>query len=190
MTHKITRNKTNTKNNKRTIKQRTKVHRGGVSRAELQQTVTLRDSFRRMFKSLFTIIYNAQDKKEEAVYEKGIVDFLNALKRHKRSINTLIPITNNFIPIDKKIYTQASTPLIGFVPFLSILIYHLKNEKDIQRILIQFKRSSGNINLMSIKGEITALSTATDKGNVNIIKELLTRGADINLLAEVSRFKL
>ena len=191
MNKRITRNnKKINKKTKRTIKRKNKTHIGGGPNDEFQQQVALRDTFRKMFKSLFTIIYNSQNKNDAVTYEKGITDFLNALKRHKTSINTLIPVTNNYMPIDKKTYSSSDTPLMGFVPFMSILIYNINNEKDLLRILIQFKRSSGNINLMSIKDEVSALATATDAGKVDTINELLNRGADINLLPETGKTKL
>jgi hypothetical protein len=191
MNKRITRNnKKIIKKTKRTLKRKNKTHIGSGPNTEFQQQVALRDTFRKMFKSLFTIIYNSQNKNDAVAYEKGITDFLNALKRHKTSINTLIPVTNNYMPIDKKTYSSSDTPLMGFVPFMSILIYNINNEKDLLRILIQFKRSSGNINLMSIKDEVSALSTATDAGKVDTMTELLKRGADINLLPETGKTKL
>jgi hypothetical protein len=128
MNKRITRNnKKINKKTKRTIKRKNKTHIGGGPNDEFQQQVALRDTFRKMFKSLFTIIYNSQNKNDAVAYEKGITDFLNALKRHKTSINTLIPVTNNYMPIDKKTYSSSDTPLMGFVPFMSILIYNINN---------------------------------------------------------------
>ena len=100
---------------------------------EFQKEIRGRDNFRKMFNEMFGIIYNAQEQNNVAAYEKGIIDFIGtkttkgALERYKNSINTLIPITNNYMPIDKETYRQDTTPLIGFVPFMSIMIYHLKN---------------------------------------------------------------
>jgi hypothetical protein len=146
---------------------------------ERQKEVRGRDSFRKMFNEMFGIIYNAQEQNNVAAYEKGIIDFIGtkttkgALERYKNSINILIPITNNYMPIDKETYRQDTTPLMGFVPFMSIMIYHLKNENDIIRMLTQFRKNSGNINLTSIKDNITALSTAVKSGKVNVINDLL-----------------
>ena len=161
---------------------------------ERQKEVRGRDSFRKMFNEMFGIIYNAQEQNDEAVYEKGITEFIGTkttkgkLEQHKNSINTLIPITNNYIPIDKEKYREAITPLIGFVPFLSIIIHHLKNEMDIIRIVTQFRKNSGNINLSSIKDNITALSTAVKSGKVNVINDLLLyRKADINTLSDENK---
>jgi hypothetical protein len=112
------------------------------------------------------------------------------MKRLRSGINTLIPITTDNMPINKKIYKQSVTPIIGFVPFLCIIIHHLKNVQDIRRIFIEFKRNSGNVNLMSIKGNITALSSAIDVGNIYIIKALMQIGADTNSLTEANQTRL
>ena len=160
---------------------------------ERQKEIRGRDNFRKMFNEMFGIIYNAQEQNNVAAYEKGIIDFIGtkttkgALERYKNSINTLIPITTNYMPFEKEGYIQATTPLIGFVPFMSIMIYHLKNENDIIRMLTQFRRNSGNINLTSTKDNITALSTAVELGKVNVINDLLLyRKADRNTLSEAN----
>ena len=160
---------------------------------EFQKEIRGRDNFRKMFNEMFGIIYNAQEQNNVAAYEKGIIDFIGtkttkgALERYKNSINTLIPITTNYMPIDKPTYRQDTTPLIGFVPFMSIMIYHLKNENDIIRMLTQFRRNSGNINLTSTKDNITALSTAVELGKMNVINDLLLyRKADRNTLSDAN----
>jgi phage terminase small subunit len=160
---------------------------------EFQKEIRGRDNFRKMFNEMFGIIYSAQEQNNVAAYEKGIIDFIGtkttkgALERYKNSINTLIPITTNYMPIDKPTYRQDTTPLMGFVPFMSIMIYHLKNEKDIIRMLTQFRRNSGNINLTSIKYNITALSTAVELGKMNVINDLLLyRKADRNTLSDAN----
>ena len=77
---------------------------------EFQKEIRGRDNFRKMFNEMFGIIYNAQEQNNVAAYEKGIIDFIGtkttkgALERYKNSINTLIPITNNYMPIDKETY--------------------------------------------------------------------------------------
>jgi len=160
---------------------------------ERQKEVRGRDNFRKMFNEMFSIIYNAQEQNNATAYETGIINFIGTktvkgkLEQYKNSINTLIPITNNYMPFEKEGYIQATTPLMGFVPFMSIMIYHLKNENDIIRILTQFRRNSGNINLTSIKDNITALSTAVELGKVNVINDLLLyRKADRNTLSEAN----
>ena len=160
---------------------------------EFQKEVRGRDNFRKMFNEMFGIIYNSQEENNVAAYEKGIIDFIGtkttkgALERYKNSINTLIPITTNYMPFEKEGYRQDTTPLIGFVPFMSIMIYHLKNENDIIRMLTQFRRNSGNINLTSTKDNITALSTAVELGKMNVINDLLLyRKADRNTLSEAN----
>jgi len=191
-------NKPNKKNASKKILKRkyTRRHVGGDESkpmTEFQKEIRGRDNFRKMFNEMFGIIYNAQEQNNVAAYEKGIIDFIGtkttkgALERYKNSINTLIPITTNYMPIDKPTYRQDTTPLMGFVPFMSIMIYHLKNENDIIRMLTQFRRNSGNINLTSIKDNITALSTAVELGKMNVINDLLLyRKADRNTLSDAN----
>jgi hypothetical protein len=182
---------TNVTNIKNAITRKNKYYNGGgVPIAEQIQSVKHRDDFRSMFNNTFHVIYKMQTDPEPSKYEESIRELMRSMKRLKTGINTLIPITNDYMPLNKKIYKQSVTPLIGFVPFLCIIIRHLKNVQDIRRIFIEFKRNSGNINLASVKGNITALSAAVDVGNIYVIKELIQIGADTNSLNEASQMRL
>jgi hypothetical protein len=163
---------------------------GGVPIAEQIQSVKHRDDFRSMFNNTFHVIYKTQTDPEPSKYEESVKELMRSMKRLKTGINTLIPITADNMPLNKKTYKQSVTPLIGFVPFLCIIIRHLKNVQDIRRIFIEFKRNSGNINLASVKGNINALSTAIEVGNIYVIKELIQIGADTNSLNEASQMRL
>ena len=177
-------------NAKNTVTRKNKMYIGGEVIAEQIRSVKHRDDFRSMFNNTFHVIYKTQTDQEPSKYEENIKELMRSMKRLKSGINTLIPITNDYMPINKKIYKQSVTPLIGFVPFLCIIIRHLKNVQDVRRLIIEFNRNSGNINLASIKGNITALSVAIDVGNMYIIKELIQRGADTNSLNEAAQNRL
>ena len=179
-------------NSKNTITRKNKYYNGGGGDSIAQQlrSVEHRDNFRSMFNNMFHNIYKTQTDPDPSKYEESIKELMRSMKRLRSGINTLIPITNDYMPINKKKYQQNVTPLIGFVPVLCIIIHHLKNLQDVRRIIIEFNRNSGNINLASIKGNITALSCAIDVGNIYIIKELIQRGADVNSLTETAQARL
>ena len=182
---------TNVTNNKNAITRKNKLYIGGGEPIAQQiLNVKHRDDFRSMFNNTFHVIYKTQTDQETSKYEESVKELMRSMKRLKSGINTLIPIAADYMPINKKIYKQSVTPLIGFVPFLCIIIRHLNNVQDVRRIIIEFNRNSGNINLASIKGNITALSAAIDVGNVYIINELIQRGADTNTLNEAAQTRL
>ena len=173
------------------ITRKNKLHiGGGVPIAEQIQSVKHRDDFRSMFNNTFHVIYKIQTDPEPSKYEESVKELMRSMKRLRTGINTLIPITLDYMPLNKKTYKQSVTPLIGFVPFLCIIIRHLNNVQDARRIIIEFKRNSGNINLASVKENITALSVAIEVGNIYIIKELIKIGADTNSLTEDSQTRL
>jgi hypothetical protein len=163
---------------------------GGVPIAEQIQSVKPRDDFRSMFNNTFHVIYKTQTDPEPSKYEESVKELMRSMKRLRTGINTLIPITTDYMPLNKKTYKQSVTPLIGFVPFLCIIIRHLTNVQDVRRIFVEFKRNSGNINLASVKENITALSVAIEVGNMYIIKELIQMGADTNSLTEAMQTRL
>jgi len=187
---KYTAKRTNIPTQKNAITRKNKMYIGGQPIAEQIQSVKQRDDFRSMFNNTFHVIYKTQTDPEPSKYEESVKELMRSMKRLKTGINTLIPITTDYMPLNKKIYKQSVTPLIGFVPFLCIIIRHLKNVQDIRRIFIEFKRNSGNINLASIKGNITALSAAIEVGNIYVIKELMQMGADTNNLNEAAQTRL
>ena len=179
------------RNSKNTITRKNKYYNGGgVPIAEQILSVKPRDDFRSMFNNTFHAIYKTQTDPEPSKYEESIRELMRSMKRLRTGINTLIPITVDYMPLNKKTYKQSVTPLTGFVPFLCIIIRHLTNVQDVRRIFIEFNRNSGNINLASVKGNITALSVAIDVGNIYIIKELIKIGADTNSLTEDSQARL
>jgi len=177
-------------NVKNSVTRKNKIYIGGEVIAEQIRSVKHRDDFRSMFNNIFHVIYKTQTDPDPSKYEENIKELMRSMKRLKSGINTLIPITNDYMPINKKTYKQSVTPLIGFVSFLCIIIRHLKNVQDVRRLIIEFNRNSGNINLASIKGNITALSVAIDVGNMYIINELIQRGADTNALNEAAQTRL
>ena len=119
------------------ITRKNKLHiGGGVPIAEQIQSVKHRDDFRSMFNNTFHVIYKIQTDPEPSKYEESVKELMRSMKRLRTGINTLIPITLDYMPLNKKTYKQSVTPLIGFVPFLCIIIRHLKNIQDVRRIFI------------------------------------------------------
>jgi hypothetical protein len=176
---------------KNTVTRKNKLYiGGGVPIAEQLLNVKNRDDFRSMFNNMFHVIYRTQPDPDPSKYEDGVKELIRSMKRLNSGINTLIPITVDYMPLNKKTYKQSVTPITGFVPLLCIIIRHLNNVQDVRRIFIEFKRNSGNINLASVKGNITALSVAIEVGNMYIIKELIKIGADTNSLTEADQTRL
>lgn len=124
---------------------------------------------------------------------KAIDFIINGLKSNRASINTLVPVSFGYIPINKQIPSSAAN-LVGFVPALSVIIANINTNSDIIRIIDAFIQNTGNINLTSIaiasptgnaanvKSNISALSVAVDKNNAEISTYLLNHGADFDIL--------
>ena len=98
------------------ITRKNKLHiGGGVPIAEQIQSVKHRDDFRSMFNNTFHVIYKTQTDPEPSKYEESVKELMRSMKRLRTGINTLIPITVDYMPLNKKTYKQSVTPLIGFI---------------------------------------------------------------------------
>lgn len=163
-----------TKKNKKTRKQR------GGGDVEKRERV-IKQNFRNMFIKGFKDLKSAIDTQNIAKVNIAKKYFNNGFKSNQTGINTLIPITNNFIPINKD-DNSVATPITGFVPCLVVIFYNI-NEFNLQKEIIDsFILNRGNINLKSIRGDITALSSAINLNNRQLIEYLLANGADIQTL--------
>ena len=165
---------------------KTKRHIGGKlskkKRQEEQERQLRKSQFRKMFVNAFNSLLVALSSGEEQQVAKAIEQLTNGLKSNRTSINTLIPVTNNYIPIDKDTYNASITPIKGFIPLLAIIIYNIDNTDIIKGIINTFIDNTGNINLKSIQGQITALSVAVEMRNQDLSSFLIDKGADINTL--------
>jgi hypothetical protein len=169
--------------NKRNTKTRRRL-RGGGQKEQKERIV--KDNFRNMFMNSFN--------KLQASVKSGIMErvqkvpeiFNNGFKSNQIGINTLIPITNGSIPINRYNYKQDVNPLIAFVPLL-VVIFDNIDDFIIRKIFIKnFIENKGNINLLSYTQNISALSAAIKLQDKELVKYLLKPeiGADINLLTE------
>lgn len=175
-----------TKNIKYKKHRKTRKRRGGNVKANQ----IVKDNFRNMFMSSFSKMQTAIKTNNEAQLQKAITTFTNGLKSNQLGINTLIPVTTNYIPISKQTYSSSTTPIIAFVPSLAILFYNIPNF-ELQKIFIdQFMQNKGNINLKSYTKNITPLSSAIEIQQPSLINYLMQQGADINVLTDEQRNEL
>jgi hypothetical protein len=175
-----------TKNIKHKKHRKTRKRRGGNVKANQM----VKDNFRNMFMNSFSKMQTAMKTNNEPQLQKAITTLINGLKSNQLGINTLIPVTTNYIPISKQTYSSSTTPIIAFVPSLAILFHHIPNF-ELQKIFIQqFIQNKGNINLKSYTKNITPLSSAIDLKQMTLINYLLQQGADINVLTDEQRNEL
>jgi hypothetical protein len=138
---------------------------GGIKEQKAQ---LIKTNFRNMFLKVF--------KKTQTVES-----YNNGFKSNQLGINTLIPITNEYNPINKQ-DNSPTTPLIGFVPLLTVIF---KRSDDLifkKSMIDMFIKYKGNINLLSYVKNISALSCAIELQDKPLILYLLKNGADVNIL--------
>ena len=132
------------------------------------------------FKKLQDSIKSGDSKKLQDATEA----FKNGFKGNQLGINTLIPVTNGTIPVDKYKYTSDITPIIAFVPLL-VVIFDNINDIMTRKILTKsFIQNKGNINLQSYTKNISALYAAIKLQDKELVKFLLENGADIKVLTD------
>ena len=134
-------------------------------RQAIQESQQKKEQFRRMF-------INALNS------NNIITQLTNGIKSNRTSINTLIPITNDFKPVTKEMGEQ----IVNFVPLLAILIHNINDTQGVKQIINEFVKNTGNINLKSTRQSITALSMAIEHRNGELVEALINSGADINTL--------
>ncbi len=134
-------------------------------RREIQESQQKKEQFRKMF-------INALNS------NNIITQLTNGIKSNRTSINTLIPINDDFKPVTKEMGQQ----IVNFVPLLAILIHNINDTQGIKQIVDIFVKNTGNINLKSTRQSITALSMAVEHRNGELVEALINSGADINTL--------
>jgi len=148
----------------------------------------IRDDFRIMFIYALNNIKKAIDKNDTNAFNKAVDELVASFKKNQAGINSLILITNNNIPINKKNYNLDTNPVVGIVPLLSVLFHHVQDIDARKKIINAFTRNKGNINLQSVKGNITALSTAIELKDPVLVQYLVTmKQADPNSLSEENK---
>jgi hypothetical protein len=188
------------KNSKRTLKNRKnkgtlRLRGGDGEKRKQKKEQDIKDDFRNKFMDFFKDLQSAVKAGELERVQKVTENFNNYFKddeddqngqTNQMGINTLIPITNGSIPINKKDY-DSNTPLIAFVPCL-VVIFDNIDDFNIRKAFIKiFIENKGNINLVSYTKNISALSSAIKLQDKELVKHLLEKGADINLLTEDQR---
>jgi len=161
--------------------QKTRKQYGGISR-EQENINNFRTVFMTRLAALNTAISNNNNQTQ-------ITDATNAFNRffvsNKTYINTLIPVADNYEPIDK---SQGNVR--GFVPLLAIVMKKITDPNIKSKIIKSFKKNTGNINLKSIRGDITALSTAIENNDTESTILLRRMGADENTLTDEQKHLL
>lgn len=165
---KLTKHKKQKVNKPKTITKRFIQNAGKLTakqRREIQESQQKKEQFRKMF-------INALNS------NNIITQLTNGIKSNRTSINTLIPINDDFKPVTKEMGQQ----IVNFVPLLAILIHNINDTQGIKQIINEFVKNTGNINLKSTRQSITALSMAVEHRNGELVEALVNSGADINTL--------
>jgi len=168
---------------KKNYRQRkTRKLRGGGDKEQKDKIV--KDSFRNMFMKAFKKLQDSIKSGDSKKLQDATEAFKNGFKSNQLGINTLIPVTNGTIPVDKYKYTSDTTPIVAFVPLL-VVIFDNINDIMTRKILIKsFIQNKGNINLQSYTKNISALYAAIKLQDKELVKFLLENGADIKVLTD------
>lgn len=152
------------------------------TKKQIERETKIKSDFRKMFLEQFQLVkQTVKNERQFNTNVSNLIKMMIALKKRDGDLNTingLIPITNNYIPIDKEKYTNVKTPLINFVPLLCVLIYNIRNNNAaVKRLIDVFIENEGDINLRSSKHNITAISVAIEIQNRDIVNYLLRKGS-------------
>ncbi len=151
-----------------------------AKRFEVQTEKEKKDNFRKLFTTYLTNLKNALTQKSDV--KSAIKQLTNWFHNYRQYINTLIPVTSDFLPINKYTYGEQGQQLYSFVPLTAILIHNIGQTSVIKDLVSSFVKNTGNINLKSTTKSITALSEAVSLRNAGLIEYLINLGADNNTL--------
>lgn len=150
----------------------------------------IKQRFRNTFINLFNRLKLAIESNDIIKIDNAVESFQYGFSSNRSGINTLIPVKNNNLPINKVPYVagensiDADKIIMNFVPLLVIIFEHIDDfniKKQITKFYIQHM---GNINLKSTRENITALSSAIKIRDKIFVNFLIENGADINILSE------
>jgi len=128
-----------------------------------------KESFRNMVIEFINLLKKSIETKNQNKINETMLNFEIRLDIHKNFINTLIPISN------KKEKNIDKVPLL-------VIFFNNINDNNIRMEFIKyFIRNMGNINLTSLKN-ISALSTAINLQDIELVIYLLDNGASTQLL--------
>lgn len=175
------------KQRKNEINKKTKKQRGAGQKERDERII--KEKFVNMFLRAYNKLITAIRSEDKRQIKAAIETFNNGFESNRAGINTLIPITNNMIPILKE-NASSNAPVIGFVSPLVIFFSHI-NDLNILKVLTNlFLNNTGNINLKSFIRDITPLSTAIDLKNKPLVIFVIENGGDINMLTEEQKVRL
>jgi hypothetical protein len=121
----------------------------------------IRDDFRKSFTKYLNKMIATENVNKDMFF-RHVGDFLSSLNNHSLGINTLVPVSKNNLPIDKYTYDSSITPIVDFIPWLSVIFYNIKDIETKKRFIQSFVKNKGNINLESIKTHANILSVAKE----------------------------
>ena len=139
----------------------------------------IRDDFRKTFSKYLIKMIDTENVNKD-IFFRHVSEFISSLKNHSLGINTLIPVSKNNLPIDKYTYDSSITPIVDFIPWLSVVFYNIKDIDAKKRLIKAFVKNKGNINLESIKTHKNILSVAKQINDKEIEIFLNKKKKDIN----------
>ena len=161
----------------RRTRRNTRILRGGYN-----QTQVL--NFRQMFMNSFSELQKAVNTGSSKNINKAIDNFKNGLKGNKNGINTLIPVNNQGIPVNK--YTESSG-LTSLVPPLVVIfhnIHDMSTREEILKAFMKYKDNGFDINLTNYRKDKTVLLEAIELHDKLLIELLIKKGANTEMLTE------
>jgi hypothetical protein len=167
-----------------------------IQRHYIRTQQEIKQRFRNTFINLFNKLKLAIESNDVIKINNAVESFQDGFTSNRNGINTLIPVKDNNLPINKvpsvagEEMADADKIIINIVPLLVIIFEHIGDfniKKQITRFYIQ---NMGNINLKSTRENITALSSAIKISDKNLVTFLIDNGADINILSEEQKSML
>lgn len=161
-----------------------------MEREYLKTQQLIKQRFRSTFLNSFNKLKTAIDSNDNFKIDNAMKSFQDGLSSNRTSINTLIPVKEDNMPIDKvpsvagEDISEPDKVIKNIVPLLVIIFEHIDDtyiKKQITKIYIQ---NMGNINLESSIRKISALSSAIKIQDKDLVNFLIENGADKNILSD------
>jgi len=166
-----------TRRTRQNTRRNTRILRGGYN-----QTQVL--NFRQMFMNSFSVLQKAVNTGSSENIKNAINNFKKGLNGNKNGINTLIPVNNQGIPVDK--YTESSG-LTSLVPPLVVIFHNIPDmstRKKILKAFMEYKDEGFDINLINYRKDKTVLLEAIELHDKKLIELLIKEGANTEMLTE------
>lgn len=165
-------------------KKKYKKYFGGFHMDEATQ-IESRDKFRAMFiPNLLGLKESIQNDDKEKI-DEYLNNLRNGFRNQKMGINNRILATmNTFQPINKSDYSLEDSGNIALYPCLVIIYENIGDNKIRKKLTEIFIKNGGNINLISNKDNISALSDAIKLQDKSLIQLIIRNGASIEILNE------